>query len=135
MDELNVPLLRKTMEHIRAHPEHWLQSIYRGPVGPKVLDVFRKDNNPVLECGTAMCFAGWACDLAGVEWRGAGSQVVAGDYSQSCGLAARDLLGLTQNQALILFAGDNKLSDLEEMVEALIDGTFDDRYVGVVGRG
>jgi len=48
----NVPLLRKVREHIEAHPEEWRQNDWR----------------TVRDCGTAYCFAGWACQIDGGEW-------------------------------------------------------------------
>ena len=47
-NEIDIPLLRKTLEHIKAHPEEWDQSSWR--------------------CDTGMCFAGWAVTLVGREW-------------------------------------------------------------------
>jgi hypothetical protein len=49
MPEPNIPLLRKTIEHIEAHPEEWDQTTWavRTP------------------CGTTMCFAGTALFVAG----------------------------------------------------------------------
>lgn len=47
----NYPLLRKTLEHIEAHPEEHDQR-YWGLKGP---------------CGTTMCFAGHAVVLAGLK--------------------------------------------------------------------
>jgi hypothetical protein len=44
---VNVPLLRKTLEHIEAHPEEWFQGVW--------------------SCGTAGCFAWHAAMLDGAE--------------------------------------------------------------------
>mgnify|MGYP001587222180 CR=1 FL=1 len=45
---VNVDLLDRTLAHIEANPEEWEQTAYR--------------------CDTGMCFAGWACQLAGGRW-------------------------------------------------------------------
>ncbi|BCP41407.1 hypothetical protein MINTMi27_15000 [Mycobacterium intracellulare] len=47
----NVALLEATMQHIKDHPELHEQS-----------SVFLQS-----ECGTAACFAGWACMLSGFQ--------------------------------------------------------------------
>lgn len=44
--------LRRIMAHIEAHPKLWKQNKWRS----------------ITTCGTAYCFAGWKCELDGVEW-------------------------------------------------------------------
>ena len=109
----NVPLLRKTLEHIEAHPEQWNQEFWR--------------------CGTGMCFAGTACDLDGGEWMADGSAHLArreGEQFQPDEWApgreviharfrARTVLGLTRHQAAALFCADNTLPDLRRIVGEL----------------
>lgn len=46
----NAELAYRVLDHIDAHPESWDQNIW----------VARRP-----ECGTAACFAGWACLLSG----------------------------------------------------------------------
>lgn len=78
------------------------------------------------ECGTAMCFAGWTGELdPAVTW---------GDYEvlaavtlpdgreHTVGFWAQHRLGLTHGQAGALFDCENELSDLRQLVQALIDG-------------
>lgn len=50
----NLPLLRKVLDHIDAHPEEWDQSEY-GKV------------SRVSSCGTAFCIAGHALVMSGYE--------------------------------------------------------------------
>lgn len=127
--EPNVPLLRKTMEHIKEHPEHWLQDTYRIMVETGLAEAwgrsFHRQGLP-LECGTAMCFAGWACDIAGVEWRDdfGGTILVGGGETSSAATMAQELLGITGSQASYLFSAGNTIEDLEWIVEQLIEGTF-----------
>lgn len=47
---VNVPLLRKVLEHITEHPEEWDQTVWARPTA----------------CGTAYCVAGWAVTMAGL---------------------------------------------------------------------
>jgi hypothetical protein len=45
----NAELAYRVLDHIDAHPEQWNQGLWVTKV----------------ECGTAACFAGWACLLSG----------------------------------------------------------------------
>lgn len=115
MSNINVTLLRKTLEHIKAHPEAWDQADWR------------------TVCGTAMCFAGHAATIAGGTWQS--NQIsyldaVPEDDADKVGhlpsgrvihvsaRAQRDL-GLTDDQAHRLFHGANTLPTLEYIVEDL----------------
>lgn len=131
---LNIPLLRKVLEHIEAHQDEWEQSSWR------LLDV---DNN---RCGTAMCFAGHAAHIMGCDWsKNHPEYVVAdeadrewaeqqahinldvfegeGELMHACWRAQR-LLGLTDEQRMELFAGGNDLDDLREMVDRFERGAL-----------
>lgn len=73
----NVPLFRKVVEHIEAHPNEWNQ------------DWWVHQHGGVEEgeiCGTTFCFAGWALKLTGhnlhEETRLFKDQY--GDYSRRC---------------------------------------------------
>lgn len=50
--ELNIPLIRKTMEYIEAHPDEWNQKYWFA----------------TSLCGTTMCFAGTVAYLAGATF-------------------------------------------------------------------
>src|SRR6478609_6380573 len=50
----NLPLLRKVLEHIDAHPEEWHQSVWAMETSAS-------------ECGTAFCVAGHTVVMAGGE--------------------------------------------------------------------
>lgn len=135
MEHVNVPLLRKTMEHIKSHPEHWHQGSWRTDISEDMAESLNAGratgrHRPVpISCGTAMCFAGWACELAGDEWEadvfGGLDQFFVSDHVMVDGQPvraaerARDLLGLTRFQADRLFEGLNRLEDLEEIVADL----------------
>lgn len=121
--EPNEPLLRKTLEHIQHHPEHWDQLAYRHFLYPEGVKI-RKTINPAIECGTAMCFAGWACDISGVTWRDHTTSAILDEHGQikSANDEARDLLGLTDRQAVALFDTGNTIADLERIVDDIIEG-------------
>jgi hypothetical protein len=123
----DVALLRKVLEHIEANPENWDQETWRG----------------VTECGTAMCFAGWTCELSGGNWvysAGSGSlatlltiepgddpaYILDSDESGSWvapTIAARwraaRLLGIDHGIASVLFSSTNTLTHLRWMVDTI----------------
>jgi hypothetical protein len=115
----NVPLLRKTMEHIEAHPQEWDQQVWR--------------------CGTTMCFAGTACDLDGGQWADADmpededapyllrrdgepeedTYTNIGPGLIHAATRARRILGLDETQADFLFGTSNTLDYLRAGVAEL----------------
>lgn len=116
---INVPLLRKTLEYIEAHPEEWVQCNWRTLVQRTTF------------CGTAYCFAGTAANLNGAEWRNPAPtsgqdnydhahMIVTPERSVAIGEYARDILGLNDNQAFLLFGEFNTLADLRRIVAGLI---------------
>jgi hypothetical protein len=121
----NKELLQRTIDYIEAHPEEWDQAEWR--------------------CGTSMCFAGHAAILAGCEWRDeTGPFVLLPDmedkkyiYGDTARVddAARFMLGLTSNEAMVLFAANNSLVALREMVQGLIDGGSIAEYIGWNNEG
>lgn len=101
------------MQHIKDHPELHEQS-----------SVFLQS-----ECGTAACFAGWACMLSGFQpaWKssyiGAEAMGVETDAGRTSAMEiARSLLGLTAGEAGYLFAPFNTRTQLEYMVKDLVNG-------------
>ena len=111
---VNVPLLEQTMQHIIDYPELHNQGWYFRP----------------SECGTAMCFAGRACDLEGLRrvnplgYTGFGpgtDAMVETNWGQKIYAkdAARILLDLTRDAADTLFNGGNTQAMLEAMVKDL----------------
>lgn len=105
----NVALLQKTMQYIKDHPYAHDQWMIINP-GPYYEDC------SAFECGSTACFIGWAALLAGWTTR----QVDACETPiRSIGV---DILGLTRQEAGILFYGGNTVDDLELMVKELVDG-------------
>lgn len=113
MTELNIPLLRKTIEYIEEHPDEWAQ------------DTWASKTN----CGTTMCFAGTAAFLAGATWLwGEGVD----DY-ESVGCIAPDgtrhtienyateELGLSVRQAdYIFYSSPKDVAEMRHIVEFAI---------------
>ena len=108
----NVKLLRETLAYIEAHPEEWDQANWY--------------------CGTSACFAGRACLLNGHQLLPWSHNVQ--DYTSKfktfkfygtplernhIASVARDILGLTESQALDLFMGGNTLDALRRIVNEL----------------
>lgn len=96
----NVELLEKTIQHIEDYPEDHDQTRW------------------FTECGTASCFAGWAWNLAGRNY----DNFLAYTNLSLCHFSAQSLLGLTTNEALILFYEFNTRDMLKLMVKDLVNG-------------
>ncbi len=123
---VNVPLLRKVLDHITAHPEEHDQREY----GVRT------------NCGTAYCLAGHVAVMQGHELRfrkaeysgdgrarathGAGAEIAVaaipggGTVEQT----ARDALGLDRLQAYRLFHEDNTLDELWTLAGEFTDGAI-----------
>lgn len=115
--QINVPLLRKTLEHITAHPEEWDQAVWMRQSGR-------------TECGTAGCVAGWAVTFAGHTLDFESAVIFWGeaqylDDGREIEQAAQDELGLTDDQADRLFAEHNALTDLWEMANEYTGGEIE----------
>lgn len=102
-------LADRVLAQIKAHPETWNQEDYR--------------------CETGMCFAGWACELSGVQWYGGPDE----DYSDytvgpdgsmvPADVVARRLLGIPLSEGAELFHFYNDLTALEVIVNELKSAT------------
>lgn len=102
----NAALAYRILDHIDAHPKSWNQGWWF----------------TVTECGTAACFAGWACTLSGdsPEIRDTGLyfstvHTAEGRYADAP-VRAAELLGITHDQADNLFADWNTRHDLGRLV-------------------
>jgi len=107
---VNVELLERTMTQIRDHPELHQQDFW-----------FTE-----TDCGTAACFAGWACLLSGMRQCSNDTSVSSSAVETPYGVdavsqAARKLLGLTEEQSRVLFGPGNTESILEAMVKDLVN--------------
>lgn len=130
---INTDLLRKVLEHIKKYPATWRQMSWVS---------LPLDGG----CGTAFCFAGHAAHMSGftphprrVSWTYLSElpEEIATAFRQWAPIHARDfellpnsqihisvmaeaVLGLSRNQGLLLFEGDNSLETLEAIVNNLI---------------
>jgi len=87
---INVRLLRRIQRAILKWPKSYDQSSF----GPLFAFNAKKQKEPT--CGTACCIAGWACALEGMP---------PADMYSDVPMQARELLGLTRDQAGELFQG------------------------------
>lgn len=111
--EIDVPLLRKTLEHITAHPEEHQQGVW----GERFLDT---------ACGTAFCLAGHAVQFAGheIEWDGdAVADCVVGGAAIE--FVAQRELGLEARQADVLFNAFNTQQDLWRLASEYTHGAIE----------
>jgi hypothetical protein len=128
----DVPRLRKTLEHITAHPDEWDQSFWA--VDWEMYREYWCGDGPVLKrrlamtmgrpaCGTAYCVAGRTvvdagCQIVMKADGGAYQCIDPGRHASSapdvCNIShkARELLGLTRDEAIALFEETNTLNDL-----------------------
>ncbi len=114
---INVPLLRKALDHITAHPQEWRQELYG----------MRTD------CGTTGCIAYHAVVLAGHSpgfGADGGTNTVSdvldrrGDPAYLPIVAAADL-GLNPDQRWALFCGGNSLADLWRLAAEFTAGEIE----------
>lgn len=109
---VNVELLQKTLDTIKANPQHWSQGTWH--------------------CGTSHCFAGFAELIANdisIETSADKLQDIksARLLPYSTGAYAESLLGISDDDGDILFYGYNTLEQLERMVAHLIrHGSLED---------
>lgn len=123
---VNADRLHAVLDHIKAHPEQHLQETW----GRRT------------ECGTVACFAGWTVLLfkPGIAERFAAAPMrepilfieTLTPYAALAEITdvsstARDLLGLTVDQASTLFHAENTAGQLEKMINLLVStgGTCD----------
>lgn len=113
-------LLRGVLAHVEAQAAlgNWDQTQWRKPTAYDYTET-----GDLNVCGTAFCFAGWTCELAGLQWVSDKSYSMGYDMLQwpeggtkHVEDAARILLGLTWDEAGELFAGWNTLDDLRRIV-------------------
>ncbi len=109
----NYPLLRKTWEHIEAHPEEHDQDHW-GRTTP---------------CGTTMCFAGQAVVLGGLKpiWEtvDGAEEMTGAEFENGIQLhvwdAAEKILGLSPGESDRLFMDCNNLEDVRQVIGEYLD--------------
>lgn len=99
----NTELLEQVMQHITDHPE--------------------KHSQEEWFCGTAACFAGWACLMSGWKQVEVDSvRVTRPGVSSYADTVATAELGLEEHEANRLFDGANTRDMLRLMVKDLVNG-------------
>lgn len=106
---INVPPLRKALEHVTEHPEEHDQTIWARRT----------------KCGTTGCLAYWITVYAGYEARWPNAVTVHTNWTTANepirDTAAREV-GLTRDQADQLFEMGNTIDNLWTLAEAYTDG-------------
>lgn len=92
MPKVNKALLCKVIRHIEQNPQEWAQEVWES------------------ECGTRACVAGWAIKLSGQKVYDLGSPSD----------RAKELLGITEDQACRLFNGVNYMEDIRSIVKQIL---------------
>ena len=103
---VNVELLQKTLDTIKANPRHWDQSYWH--------------------CGSSHCFAGFAELIANdIPIETHEEDLLNMRYNKKLGVStpieAERLLGISDEDGDVLFFGYNTLEQLERMVAHLIE--------------
>lgn len=128
---IDVPRLRKELEYITAHPEEWRQGewLWRVPVDEEVPTWRVVDKLDEMQCNTFGCLAGNTVLHAGdkIKWQGQTSTMVVNedDFLKPISQRARELLGLTKDQANDLFAGTNSLAAMWRMANSFTNGEIE----------
>lgn len=144
MSEVNVELLRKTLEDITAHPEEWNQKSWASKIyevaGVRLdpgdsrslwesTDYGKEDQLTV--CGTAMCLAGTVAvkhlggKLVFDEMRHSASHVEIDGVKSLIRDTARAALGLDFEQSERLFSSFNSLERLWDLAGEFTDGEIE----------
>lgn len=110
----HVAVMRKTIEHVLAHPEEWDQAHWASA-------------SATAPCGTAYCFAGHAAvTVAGAQPTGRGNGIVTlNGEPQHVADAARAALGLDTSQTEELFRATNSARRLAELCYLYSGGRVD----------
>lgn len=116
----NIPLLRKTFEHIEAHPEEWNQGVW----GSR----WQSDS----ACGTSFCFAGTAASINGnkIRWQSEGydprqshiATIEVNEFPMHPKFAAQQILDIGGHEADVLFNSGNDLVDIKDILFHITDG-------------
>lgn len=133
----NLRLLRKVLNHIDKHPESYYQGAWATRWGSWVRQsqryrwvsyMDRKTKKvrrrKATMCTTSYCFAGHAIVQAGHDFRTMGLHddlEIDGRHTSIYRVIdkARELLGLTQEEANALFEGDNTRRDVQDVCEQI----------------
>ena len=110
---VNVELLRRVHAFVRAHPENYEQQVWGFGLRRPVV-------NGEPPCGSRACIAGWTCALEG--WQVSGAVALRGGERRLVPEVAAELLGLSDDQRLVLFSSDLPDDQLDPLVDAICNG-------------
>lgn len=110
----NLPLLRKVLDHIDAHPEEWDQSNY---VLTEAEQIKQQTGQP--GCGTAYCIAGHAVAMTIGSVPSVGLWARQPSNGQSWFEAGQDALNISYYEAVDLFAGHNTRAGVQAAAERI----------------
>jgi len=114
----NLPLLRKVLDHIDAHPQEWNQDLWG--VNFPLYDQWA--SKEYTRCGTAFCIAGHAVTMAGAEpvWEDDGTMNFVYYEGQRVFVSdlARQLLSLNYGE-VTLFDSGNSREVIQEIAEEI----------------
>lgn len=135
----NLALANEVYAHIEANPLLWDQNSWRRlldateitseGMDPKELAsllAYEQDLDAPA-CGTAMCFAGWASELAGADWVADGTTL---RQRRNLGMIEYVLVPLDVANKVTLEHPDNEL-----WLREIKDGLSEEAYSHVVSRG
>lgn len=122
----NEKLLLETLEYIKTHPQFWEQSawgIWTNEVtGHPEIILTTVAMEEINSCGSAFCFAGHAALRTGFPPPPKSpNEMWTDDKGTWIDDHARTALGLTYDQADILFSPENTMDELETLVKAIIE--------------
>lgn len=143
---INVPELRKQLEFLSSNPEKHNQSVWVGRHHDKQLKVTDlqltscDDNSPYLpgriirvvkeeaiwSCGTVGCLAGWTAMSHG--WRPINhweAFMYRGGMVRNADAIAREILGLSGEEANYLFESDNTIQTMWRIANEITNGEIE----------
>lgn len=129
--EINYELLDEILAFVKAHPQTWRQESWYKYVdskdGTPKYFVTEEEVTETNSCGAAFCFAGHVAIREGFPappkdsdtwWsRKVYDETHDQTYSEEASDFARKILGLRSDQADVLFAPNNTIEDLEDIIE------------------
>lgn len=126
----NISLLEKVRDQILDHPETHDQGVWARVSYDEILG----EEPVIIECGTAACVCGWACQLSGdrflihpqdKSWNGSyypGLIITAEGEKHLIGERGQEVLGITDEEAMELFNEGLDRTTVLKHLDALING-------------
>lgn len=128
----NIARLDKIIRLIRAEEIQHDQSTWASGLVDEVKRGEEGQIDDELKCGTACCIAGWAAVMyapKGTTFTNRDEVILPDGFRTSYQDYGRSVLDLNWDEADVLFRGDNALVEIQDMRDALANGTFDADYL------